>query len=549
MPSGGTQTWHNGAEERRSGVGESGTRKGRQRPFLYTFQFTFQRPFRDRKGLLVLSCGCKCFSHSDFGVPGRSFARLIQPPARLAVCVTVLEGSLRSRSNPIGRSLQHHGSSHPNEPGLRPSTPSSLAALLASDAPRRSKVAPPCMCFVLWVVCVSPTCFRQRQRSRPRPTEFKVVLRIGGKRFSSRPLENLRAESRSLPVTSGCGRLIDRRLTQEWRRAFLFLSPSLHGSATAKQHDSACQQHAPSASSQVLVPTSTAFWSDQVDHHCPDAIVRSDCGDLSSSRVFKDAWPVRLPSRRLEVVQATLWQVADESRIVLRRTPSWTCLIGRLPAADSARRLTFGVLHPSPTQHDSLQDSKGFDPHTEASGSGLRSSCFMQPFPPECQQAIRRDSGSHRVLWLAHDLDLPRDPPTKGSHSFRARLPASLREHCSLRTFVVHRRRRGRSDHSALALGLLRKRPPRFTPSRGLFSMRLQRRWRSDNWSLAKASAVNSQVGSSERRCLCRSHRKMPCLVRRDELALQQSVARAVESLEECRHQTGTRLRKQRGHL
>lgn len=151
------------------------------------------------------------------------------------------------------------------------------------------------MCFVLWVVCVSPTCFRQRQRSRPRPTEFKVALRIGGKRFSSRPLENLRAESRSLPVTSGCGRLIDRRLTQEWRRAFLFLSPSLHGSATAKQHDSACQQHAPSASSQVLVPTSTAFWSDQVDHHCPNAIVWSDCGDLPSSRAFKDTWPVRLP--------------------------------------------------------------------------------------------------------------------------------------------------------------------------------------------------------------------------------------------------------------
>lgn len=406
--------------------------------------------------------GCRGFHREARSTPG-SFGCLRDCFGRLASLAFQPHWSVA----PTPR-LPATQTSRGSAPAPRPRSPR-CDALLASDAPRRSKVAPPCMCFVLWVICVSPTCFRQRQRSRPRPTEFKVALRIGGKRFSSRPLENLRAESRSLPVTSGGGRLIDRRLTQEWRRAFLSLSPFRHGSATAKQHDSACQQHAPSASSQVLVPTSTAFWSDQVDHHCPDAIVRSDGGDLSSSRAFKDAWPVRLPSRRLEVVQATLWKVANESRTLLRRTPSWPCRIGRLPAADSARRLTFGVLHPSPTQHDSLQDSKGFDSHTEASGSGLRSSRFMQPFPPECQQAIRRDSGSHRVLWLAHDLDLPRDPPTKGSHSFRARLPASLREHVSVRTTLVHRRRRGRSDHSALALGLLKKRPPRFTPSRGLF--------------------------------------------------------------------------------
>lgn len=128
------------------------------------------------------------------------------------------------------RSFQHRFQSLKGA-GASPQHPACSRASSPFAAPRpgrTSEVAPLMLAVcVLCVVCVSPHLLTDRfSLAVPRPEEVKVALRIGGKRFSASlaRLENLHADSRSLPVTSGCGRLTGDRQRQEWPPDALFLS-------------------------------------------------------------------------------------------------------------------------------------------------------------------------------------------------------------------------------------------------------------------------------------------------------------------------------------
>ena len=158
----------------------------------------------------------------------------------------------------------------------------------------------------------------------PRPEEVKVALRIGGKRFSASlaRLENLHADSRSLPVTSGCGRLTGDRQRQEWPPDALFLSLFHYGYATAtihhRQECHACDSS--TSTSTILILPSTLIRSAQMDDRRTDSIVRSHGLHLSSSGVPQKVRQVRLSNRGLEIVQAQVRKVANDARAFLRRT-------------------------------------------------------------------------------------------------------------------------------------------------------------------------------------------------------------------------------------
>jgi hypothetical protein len=93
-------------------------------PFRFTFLYTFQKPFRHWKGRVSCGMCCRCLSHHDFGVPGLSFGRLIQPPAALCVCVTVLVARFARSTNPLlGRSrprFRSHKAAGATAPAPRP---------------------------------------------------------------------------------------------------------------------------------------------------------------------------------------------------------------------------------------------------------------------------------------------------------------------------------------------------------------------------------------------------------------------------------------------
>jgi hypothetical protein len=134
--------------------GRSGFRQGRdalQRQGIATSGSPSCTPSRSPsatgRGLLVVGCGCRCVSHCDFGVPGLSFGRLIQPPAALCVCVTVLVARFARSTNPLlGRSrprFRSHKAAGATAPAPRPR---SRGRRLAAARPTGRVKSPPMFC-------------------------------------------------------------------------------------------------------------------------------------------------------------------------------------------------------------------------------------------------------------------------------------------------------------------------------------------------------------------------------------------------------------------
>ena len=138
-------------------------------PFRFTFLYTFQKPFRHRKGTVGLGCWCMCLSHRDFGVPGLSFGRLIPPPAVLCVCVTGWVARFARSSNPLLVRSRPRFRSHKTAGADRPWHPvlvriRSLGCPATGQGSRSAKMFLFCTCL-----CFPPSGSGPADRTRPIP--------------------------------------------------------------------------------------------------------------------------------------------------------------------------------------------------------------------------------------------------------------------------------------------------------------------------------------------------------------------------------------------